>query len=45
MQASQLNERAQEQVASEFKLGRKEAFLSPEKVAVYLFSGKWGGED
>ena len=39
IQASQLNEQAQEQVASEFKLGRKDAFLSPEDVAVYLFSG------
>ncbi len=39
MQASKLNERAQEEVASDFKLRTKDAFLSPENVAVYLFSG------
>ena len=38
MQASQLNNEAANAVEPKFKLGSKDAFLSPEKVGAYYFS-------
>ena len=38
MQASQLGKQAKEAIAPQFKLGRREAFLSPGEISVYLFN-------
>jgi hypothetical protein len=45
MQASRLGEKAKKAVASKFKLGMPEAFLSPDDVSVYLFKESGELED
>jgi hypothetical protein len=45
MQASRLGEKSREAIAPQFKLGRPEAFLSPEEISVYLFQESGVVED
>jgi AAA domain, putative AbiEii toxin, Type IV TA system len=45
MQASRLGDEAKRAISEEFKLGRPEAFLPPDDVAVYLFNESGKVED